>query len=57
MTRTRGRAPRGQRLVASVPHGQWKTSTFVAALRYDGVTAPCVLDGVMNGEFFLAYVE
>jgi transposase len=57
MTRTRGRAPRGQRLVASVPHGHWKTSTFVAALRYDGITAPCVIDGAMNGEFFLAYVE
>jgi transposase len=42
MTRTHGRAPRGQRLVASVPHGHWKTSTFVAALRYDGITAPCV---------------
>jgi transposase len=57
MTRTHGRAPRGQRLVASVPHGHWKTSTFVAALRYDGITAPCVLDGAMNGEFFRAYVE
>jgi len=57
MTRTHGRAPRGQRLVASVPHGHWKTSTFVAALRCDGITAPCVLDGAMNGEFFLAYVE
>ena len=57
MTRTRGRAPRGQRLVASVPHGHWKTSTFVAALRYDGITAPCVIDGAMNGELFCAYVE
>jgi transposase len=57
MTRTHGRAPCGQRLVASVPHGHWKTSTFVAALRCDGITAPCVLDGAMNGEFFLAYVE
>jgi transposase len=57
MTRTRGRAPRGQRLVASVPHGHWKTSTFVAALRSDGITAPCVLDGAMNGEYFRAYVE
>jgi transposase len=57
MTRTRGRAPRGQRLVASVPQGHWKTSTFVAALRYDGITAPCVIDGAMNGEFFRAYVE
>lgn len=57
MTRTHGRAPRGQRLVASVPHGHWKTSTFVAALRCDGITAPCVLDGAINGEFFRAYVE
>lgn len=57
MTRTHGRAPRGQRLVASVPHGHWKTSTFVAALRSDGINAPCVLDGAMNGEFFRAYVE
>lgn len=57
MTRSHGRAPRGQRLVARVPHGHWKTSTFVAALRYDGITAPCVLDGAMNGEFFRAYVE
>ena len=57
MTRTHGRAPRGQRLVASVPHGHWKTSTFVAALRSDGITAPCVIDGAMNGEFFRAYVE
>jgi len=57
MTRTHGRAPRGQRLVASVPHGHWKTSTFVAALCSDGITAPCVLDGAMNGEFFRAYVE
>jgi transposase len=57
MTRVRGRAPRGQRLVASVPHGHWKTSTFVAGLRTSGVTAPLVVDGAMNGEIFLAYVE
>lgn len=57
MTRVRGRAPRGQRLVASVPHGHWKTSTFVAGLRTSGLTAPLVIDGAMNGEVFLAYVE
>jgi len=57
MTRLRGRAPRGQRLVASVPYGHWKTSTFVAGLRTSGLTAPLVLDGAMNGEAFLAYVE
>jgi transposase len=57
MTRRLGRCPRGQRLVASVPHGHWKTSTFVAALRTTGLTAPLVLDGAMNGETFRAYVE
>lgn len=57
MTRLRGRASRGQRLIASVPHGHWKTSTFVAALRRTGLTAPLVIDGAMNGEVFLAYVE
>jgi transposase len=57
MTRLRGRAPRGQRLIARVPCGHWKTSTFVAGLRTSGLTAPLVLDGAMNGETFLAYVE
>jgi transposase len=57
MTRQRGRCPRGKRLVAAVPHGHWKTSTFVAALRTAGLTAPLVLDGAMNGEAFRAYVE
>src|SRR5215468_6144291 len=57
MTRVRGRSPRGERLVAAVPHGHWKTSTFVAALRTSGLTAPLVLDGAMNGEAFRAYVE
>jgi transposase len=57
MARRYGRAPRGQRLVAGVPHGHWKTSTFLAALRCDGITAPCVIDGPINGETFLAYVE
>jgi transposase len=57
MTRVRGRAPRGQRLVAAVPHGHWKTSTFVAGLRTSGLTAPLVIDGAMNGEVFLTYVE
>jgi len=57
MTRLRGRCPRGERLVAAAPHGHWKTSTFVAALRSTGLTAPLVLDGAMNGETFLAYVE
>jgi transposase len=57
MTRRLGRCPRGQRLVAAVPHGHWKTSTFVAALRAKGLTAPLVLDGAMNGDAFRAYVE
>lgn len=57
MARRYGRSPRGQRLVASVPHGHWKTSTFLAALRHDSLTAPCVLDGAINGAAFRAYVE
>jgi transposase len=57
MARLRGRAPRGQRLVGKVPYGHWKTTTFVAALRSTALTAPCVIDGPMNGNAFLAYVE
>ena len=57
MTRTHGRCARGQRLVAKVPHGHWKTLTFLAALRHDAITAPFVLDGPINGDWFLAYVE
>ena len=57
MTRTHGRAPRGERLLAKVPHGHWQTMTFVAALRCDQITAPMVLDQPMNGEWFRAYVE
>jgi transposase len=57
MVRLRGRCLRGERLVASVPHGHWKTLTFVAGLRDDGVVAPFVIDGAMNGPTFLAYIE
>src|SRR6202795_4880923 len=57
MTRLYGRAPQGKRLVDKVPHGHWKTATFICGLRYDGVTAPFVLDGPMDGLHFLAYVE
>ena len=57
MTRTHGRAPRGRRLVAKVPHGKWRTLTFLAALRLDRIAAPCVIDGPINGQSFLAYVE
>jgi transposase len=57
MTRTHGRCRRGQRLVAKVPHGHWRTLTFLAALRADRIDAPCVLDGPINGPSFKAYVE
>jgi transposase len=57
MTRRFGRCARGERLVAAVPHGHWKTSTFVAALRLSGLTAPLVVDRAMNGDIFRAYVE
>ena len=57
MTRLRGRAPRGERCRAGVPHGHWKTTTFTGALRLSGMTAPFVYDGAMNGTVFLAYVE
>jgi transposase len=56
MTRTHGWAPRGERLLAKVPHGHWKTSTFLAALRHDRIEAPCLFDGPINAERFLAYV-
>ena len=57
MTRRYGRAKCGHRLVAAVPHGHWKTTTFVGALRCDGLTAPLIIDGAINGELFVAYVE
>ncbi|MEO9191245.1 MAG: IS630 family transposase [Acetobacteraceae bacterium] len=57
MARTRGRAGRGQRLHALVPHGHWRTMTFLAALRSDRIDAPCVLNGPVNRTNFLAYVE
>ena len=57
MTRTRGRSPSGRRLVMAVPHGHWKTTTFVAALRAEGLTAPTVVDGAINGDLFEAYVR
>jgi transposase len=57
MARRYGRARRGVRVVAAVPHGHWKTTTFLAALRHDGMSAPCVFDGAINGARFLAYVE
>jgi len=57
MTRLYGRARRGERLVAAVPHGHWRTTTFIAGLRQSGVIAPLVLDGPMTGAAFRAYVE
>ena len=57
MTRLYGRALCGQRLKGAVPFGHWKTMTFIAALRCDGLTAPWLLDGAMDGDAFRAYVE
>jgi transposase len=57
MVRAYARSPRGQRALARQPFGHWKTTTFTAALRCDGITAPFVLDGPMNRRAFLAYVD
>ena len=57
MTRTYGRAARGERVIGRVPFGAWKTLTVVAALRCDAMTAPMMIKGAINGEIFLAYVE
>jgi len=57
MARTHGWWRRGSPLRAQVPHGHWRTMTFLAALRHDRIAAPCVIDGPINGESFLAYVE
>ncbi len=57
MTRGYGRALRSERCICKVPHGHWHTNTFIAALRLDGLKAPWLLDGPMNGQAFLVYVE
>jgi transposase len=57
MTRTRGWSPRGAPLMAKVPHGHWKTLTFLAGLRHDRIVAPCVIDGPINGLSFTAWVS
>jgi len=57
MVRLSGRCRRGERLIGRVPQGHWKTITFVAALRRNGMRAPCTVDGSMNGAKFLAYVK
>ena len=57
MTRLRGRAPVGQRLVAKVPHGHWKTTTLIAALGIEGTRCSMVVDGAVNGDVFEAFVQ
>jgi transposase len=57
LVRLKGRGPRGERVIGSVPLGSWQTITFVAALRHNKMTAPLVVEGAMSGEMFLAYVE
>src|SRR5437899_8806629 len=57
VTRLCGWAPRGRKLLAKVPQGRWRTLTFLAALRHDRIDAPCVIDGPINGESFLSYIE
>ena len=57
MTRLRGRAPRGERLVAKVPHGHWSTTTLIGALGIDGVRCSTVVDGPVNGDIFRAFVD
>jgi transposase len=57
MARRYRRSPAGARLVAAVPHGHWRTTTFIAGLRQSGIVAPLVLDGPMTGPAFRAYVE
>ena len=57
MARLRGRSQRGMRCLGSIPHGHWKTTTFVGGLRLGGMTAPMVLDGAMDGPAFLAWIE
>lgn len=52
-----GRGPKGKRIEGAVPHGHWKTTTFIAALRHDQITAPCVFDGPINGAAFKAWTE
>jgi transposase len=57
MARLRGRCPRGERLIGNVPQGEWKTITFLAALRHNKMVAPMVLDGAINGASFVVYIE
>jgi transposase len=57
MTRLRGRAPRGERLIAKTPHGHWKTTTLIGALGVEGIRCATVVDGAVNGDVFEAFVE
>lgn len=57
MTRLRGRAPRGERLIDKTPHGHWKTTTLIAALGVEGMRCSTVVDGAVNGDVFEAFVE
>jgi len=57
MAPLRGWSPRGQRLIGRAPHGRWRTQTFLAGLRCNRISAPCVFDGPINGQSFQAYVE
>ena len=57
MAPLRGWGPKGERLIAKAPHGNWKTMTFIGALRHDRIDAPWVIDGPVNGELFTLYVE
>ena len=57
MTRAHGRGPIGERLICKTPWGHWQTTTFICGLRHDGLVAPWVLDGPMNGETFLVYIR
>ncbi len=57
MTRTYGRSEIGTRVIQKVPNGRWQTTTFVGALRATGFIAPLTIDGPVNGELFLAWVE
>lgn len=57
LTRLRGRSPKGERLTGAAPFGKWRTQTFISGLTQDGLIAPWVIEGAMNGDAFATYVE
>jgi transposase len=57
MARLYGRSPVGRRCIGTVPHGHWQTSTFIAALRYEGITAPFLIEGAIDADVFTAYLQ